>query len=242
MYTYVTTCCSFIVTHVTINICHVLMLFVTMNLSQAKRLLDDHLHPYFHHKKYTEKSPLVYERKTGFGSSVFIATVTGDEEMAYVKFFTGIRHDLVELTLTNTFGLKDYFRHASYSLLLKSSLLDSQYSPPSLPSKQLSDIQTIGDMAIDFMDRKGFDFLNYYKQLSNLDHLFNDNPEKLAKWTCHNYLHRFRAMAIAKLVDRDDFDQLLQMHRNYLENRGLSGPIIAKFDSTFTQLKKLSLN
>ncbi|MGB6037518.1 MAG: hypothetical protein WBG42_14685 [Cryomorphaceae bacterium] len=213
-----------------------------MNLLQARALLNEHLHPYFHHKKYMEIAPLVYERKTGFGSSVFIATVTGDEEIAYVKFFTGIRHDLVELTLTNTFGLNDYFKNASYSLLLNSGFIDSQYAPPSLPSKKLSDMTTVGDMAIDFMDRKGFDFLNYYKQLSNLDHLFNDNPEKLAKWTSHNYLHRFRAMAIAKLVDRNDFYRLLQMHRGYLENRGLSGPIIAKFDSTFTQLKNLSLN
>jgi hypothetical protein len=213
-----------------------------MDITQSKAFLHEHLHPYFHHKKYEEKSPLIYERKTRFGSSVFIATVTGDEDMAYVKFFTGIRHDLIELTLINTFGLNDYFKSGSYSLLLNSSFLDSQYSPPSLPSKNPEDMTVIGDMAIDFMDRKGFDFLNYYKQLSNLDHLFNDNPEKLAKWTNHSYLHRFRAMAIAKLVDRKDFDQLLQMHRNYLENRGLSGPIVAKFDSTFTQLKKLSLN
>jgi len=212
-----------------------------MNLNQARALLHEHLHPYFHHKKYLEKGPLLFERKTSFGKSVFIATVTGDEEMAYVKFFTGIRHDLVELTLTNTFGLTEYFKNSSYSLLLNWSYLD-QNAPSFLPSKNVNDMTVIGDMAIDFMDRNGFDFLDHYKDLSSLDRLFNDTPLKVAKWSSHNYLHCFRAMAIAKLLSRQDYDQLFLTHRTYLENRGLSGPIIEKFDSTFTQLKKLSLN
>ena len=212
-----------------------------MNLAQAQEILSQHLHPYFHHKKYMEKQPLVFERRTSFGSSVFVATITGDEEMAYVKFFIGIRHDLVELTLTNTFGLADYFRNSSYSLLLNWNQMDPQ-SASALPSKNLNDMTTIGDMAIDFMDRKGFDFLNHYKHLVSLDRLYNDYPAKAAKWNNHSYLHRFRAMAIAKLVGRQDYDRLFRMHRDYLESRGLSGPIIAKFDTTFVHLKKLSFN
>lgn len=212
-----------------------------MKLAQAEEILGEHLHPYFHHKKYMEKQPLVFERRTRFGSSVFIATITGDEEMAYVKFFIGLRHDLVELTLINTFGLEDYFRNSSYSLLLNWNQLDSNLAA-SLPSKDLIDMTTIGDMAIDFMDRRGFDFLNHYKHLVNLDRLYNDLPGKAAKWNNHSYLHRFRAMAIAKLAGRQDYDQLLRVHREYLESRGLTGPIIAKFDTTFAHLKKLSFN
>jgi hypothetical protein len=215
---------------------------VVMNLSQAQDILNQHFQPYFDHKKYEERSPLVYERQTSFGCSVFMATVTGDEEMAYVKFFAGVRHDLVELTLTNTFGLNDYFKKSSYSLLLSWNQLDAHTSPPVLPSKNVNDMTAIGDMAIDFMDHKGFDFLNHYKHLANLDRLYNDNPSKAAEWTNHSYLHRFRAMAIAKLRGRHDYDRLFQMHRDYLESRGLSGPIIAKFDTTFTHLKNLSLN
>ncbi|MCZ4408309.1 hypothetical protein O3Q51_05785 [Cryomorphaceae bacterium 1068] len=188
-----------------------------------------------------EKQPLVYERQTRFGSSVFVATISGDEKMAYVKFFVGLRHDLIELTLTNTFGLEDYFRNSSYSLLLNWNQLDSRLAS-SLPSKELNDMTTIGDMAIDFMDHKGFDFLNHYKHLANLDRLYNDHPTKAAKWNNHSYLHRFRAMAIAKLVGRQDYDRLLRVHREYLESRGLTGPIIAKFDTTFAHLKKLSFN
>lgn len=213
-----------------------------MNLIEAQNKLQHHLQPYFDHKRYVEKQPLLFERQTSFGSSVFIATVTGDEQMAYVKFFAGIRQNLVELSLTHTFGLTDYFKKTSYSLLSNWNNLDPQNAPLALPCKNLSDMNVVGDMAIDFMDLKGFDFLNHYRQLNHLDHLFNNNTDKLAKWTNHSYLHRFRAMAIAKLVDRNDYDQLLQMHRGYLESRGLEGPIIAKFDATFAHLKNLSLN
>jgi len=170
-----------------------------MNLSEARELLREHLDPYFHHKNYDEKKPLVYERQTSFGSSAFIATITGNEDLAYVKFFTGIRHDLVELNLVNTFGLAEYFNKSSYTLLLNSKDLDPERFYTFLPCKHLSEMTTIGDMALDFMDYKGFDFLNHYKHLSNLDRLFNDLPSKLSKWTNHNYLTVFRAMAIAKL-------------------------------------------
>lgn len=211
-------------------------------MSQAKDLLHQHLHPYFDHKRYLEKQPLIYERKTGFGSSVFIATVSGDEKLAYVKFFTGLRHDLVELSLTNTFGLAEYFKNSSYTLLTDWSKLDPENNPSVLPCRNLSDMTTVGDMALDFMDNKGFDFLNYYKHLSNLDHLFNERHLRIAKWTNHSYLTSFRAMAMAKLSGRSDYDRLFQMHRDYLESRGLAGPIIAKFETTFAHLKNLSLN
>jgi hypothetical protein len=190
------------------NICkhkHLLLprVVLQMFLQKARESLSQHLHPYFDHKRYVEKQPLMFERKTRFGSSVFIATVTGDEEMVYVKFFAGIRHDLVELTLTNTFGLDDYFRNSSYSLLVNAKNLDKELMPNALPCRHLSDMTGVGDLAIDFMDHKGFDFLNHYKHLSNLDRLYNDSSEKVAKWTNHSYLHRFRAMAIAKLSKLD---------------------------------------
>jgi len=142
----------------------------------------------------------------------------------------------------NTFGLAEYFNKSSYTLLLNSKDLDPERFYTFLPCKHLSEMTTIGDMALDFMDYKGFDFLNHYKHLSNLDRLFNDLPSKLSKWTNHNYLTVFRAMAIAKLKNRSDYDRLFQMHRVYLESRGLTGPIIEKFDTTFAHLKKLSLN
>ena len=97
-----------------------------MFLIEAKQRLGQYLQPYFDHKRYVEKQPLVYERKTSFGSSVVIATLSGDDEMAYAKLFIGIRHDLVELTLTNTFGLDDYFQNSSYSLLLHWKYVDPE--------------------------------------------------------------------------------------------------------------------
>jgi hypothetical protein len=213
-----------------------------MDLDSARNYLHQHLHPYFDYKKYIEKGELNYERKTRFGGSTFVATVTGDEEVGYVNFFTGIRYNLVELTLKNTYGLREYFEQSSYTLLVNWKNLDRLRAASSIPFRKLSELEAIGDLAIEFMDEKGFDFLNHYKELVNLDRLFNDRSPTLAKWTNHNYYHRFRAMAIAKLRNREDYDTLFEMHREYMVSRGLSGSIVAKFDSTFARLKKLSLN
>lgn len=213
-----------------------------MNIVEAKSYLSKYLHPYFEHKRYRLKEELVYERSTSFGSSVFIIGISGDEEVAYLKFFLGIRHDLVENTLVNGFGLNDYFRNSSYTLLLPWSDIDPKEVPHVLPCREVQDLRAAGEWGIQFMDEKGFDFLNHYKRLEALDRVFNDKPELIARWTRHNYLHRFRAMAIAKLVNRGDYDRLFQMHRQYLESRGFAGRITQKFDTTFARLKRVSFN
>lgn len=213
-----------------------------MKLEEVRSYLSKYLHPYFEHKKYLAEGELIYKRPTTFGSSVFIATITGDDEMAYAKFFIGIRHDLVEATLTNGFGLKDYFRNSSYTLLLPWSDINSKEIPHAVPCREYADVKAAGEWGIKFMDEKGFDFLNHYKHLEKLDSIFNDKPELIAKWTRHNYLHRFRAMAIAKLMNRPDYDRLFQMHRQYLESRGFAGKITQKFDTTFARLKRVSFN
>ena len=156
-----------------------------MFLIEAQQRLSQYLQPYFDHKRYVEKQPLVYERKTSFGSSVVIATLSGDDEMAYAKLFIGIRHDLVELTLTNTFGLDDYFQNSSYSLLLHWKYVDPESIASALPCRKLKDVEAVGEMIIDFLDHRGFDFLNHYKKLSQLDHLYNDKFNKISKWTSH---------------------------------------------------------
>lgn len=213
-----------------------------MNVTTAQENLRQHLHPYFEHKQYEEKRPLIFTRQTNFGKSAFAVTLSGDEKRVYVRLFAGIRHDLVELTLINSLGLADYFKSESYTLMVNWEHLDSVRFSQALPCSRMTDITTVGDMAIDFMDQKGFDFLNRYRQMSSLDRLFNDSPDKLAKWTNHSYLNRFRAMVIAKLRGREDYENLFELHRTYLKNRGFDGVIATKFDTTFAHLKKLSLN
>jgi hypothetical protein len=213
-----------------------------MRLADAKSYMGKYLHPYFEHKRYMEVEDLVYRRSTTFGESAFVCSVTGDDDMAYVKFFLGIRHDLVEKALVNGFGLGDYFRHSSHTLLIPWSDIDSDQIPNVLPCKGLSDLKAAGDWAISFMDERGFDFLNHYKRLSALDRLFNDKVDLSAKWARHSYLRCFRAMAIARIMNRSDYDRLYQMHRQYLEKRGYGGKITAKFEATFARMKRLSLN
>jgi len=213
-----------------------------MSLLQAQHRLRQYLQPYFDHKRYTERRPLVFERKTSFGSSVVIVTLSGDDDLYYAKMFLGIRHDLVELTLTNTFGLDQYFQKSSYSLLLHWKHLDSNKIASALPCRSTDDMEAVGEMMIELMDAKGFDFLDHYKSLSQLDYLYNDRFDKISKWTNQSYLTPFRAMAIAKLMKRADYEDLFQKHRGFLEMRELSGPILAKFESTFARLRRLSLN
>lgn len=202
--------------------------------------LIDYLYPYFEHKRYVLlRGNTQFKRKTNFGFSSVLCSISGGDGNTSVRFFIGLRHDLIERSLAGLFGQGDYYHTASHTLLVDARKL-GWTSSGSISCQR--DLELEADLFIDFMDRKGFSFLDTYRRLTFCDQLFNEQREKSATWTNHQYQRCFRAMAIAHVLKRPDLEPLFERHRTYLLHRGFGGEIIRKFDTHFAPSRLPSLN
>ncbi len=210
-----------------------------------KEYLLSYLQPYFEHKKYDEgKLGIDFLRKTSFGHSCIQCLVTEYPDGIMVKYFAGIRNDLLERSLNHLLGENLLRYDGITSLMVEADIVNSGKKGTSYRyfCRDKKSIRKSGDAFIDLMDRKGFDFLDYYKSVENIDSLYNDRPRLSASWTNHSYIRSYRAMTSAKILGRPDYDRLFFMHQQYLAEHGFKGMILEKFNRTFARLKRVSLN
>jgi hypothetical protein len=211
--------------------------------ASAKSTLLELLDPYFEHKHYSKcRGVIDFYCETNFGHSSIIISVSGNEGDEVAELFPGIRHNLVEHFLIDLFGTNAYYNTWSHSLLPSWRFLQSEMESFRLPCNTPAEIDAAIDRFIDFMDRRGFDFLNHYRELAKIDQLLNDRPKVAARWCNHNYQRCFRALATAKLLNRPDYDRMFLMNQQYMAERGFAGKIMQKFNTTFANYKDLSLN
>lgn len=215
-----------------------------MKTDPPEQILEQHLYPYFEHKKYEKADGgLNFWRKTSFGRSEIIVNALPYENEVYVEFHLGLRHDIVENMLCDILGRSVYYNNLSLTFITNALNLDSSVSGRKrILCTTEDELIKAGDSIIDRMDRRGFDFLDRYKSLSQIDELLNDKPKTAAKLANHSYYRCFRAMVTAKILNRADYDRLYQMHTQYLSERGFNGLILQKFNATFARLKSMYLN
>jgi hypothetical protein len=210
-----------------------------------KNYLLNYLQPYFEHKKYEEgKLGIDFIRKTSFGHSCIQCLVTEYSDGMQLRFFAGIRNDLLERTLNHLLGENLMRYDGITSLMVEADIIQSGKKGTQFRffCQNKNDARKASDVFIDLMDRKGFDFLDHYKSVDNIDYLYNDKPRLSANWTNNSYIRCFRAMTTAKILGRKDYDRLFLMHQQYLAERGFKGMILEKFNRTFARLKSVSLN
>ena len=220
----------------------VLGVYIIMELTNV---LLNHLQPYFEHKRYEQGyQGIDFLRQTSFGHSSIHLNKTQYEDGLMVSFFIGIRISLLETSLNTLLGQNNIRYDGITSLMVNANSIAK--NSIKLKDKYFcitpSDVRKAADAFIDFMDREGFDFLNNYKTINKIDSLYNDFPEKSAQWCNHSYIRCFRAMTSAKILGRQDYEVLLDMHEQYLAERGYKGQILEKFKSTFALLNRISLN
>lgn len=215
-----------------------------MKTDSAEHILEQHLYPYFEHKKYEKvDGGLQFWRKTSFGRSEIIVNALPYENEVYVEFHLGLRHDIVENMLCDILGRSVYYSNLSLTFITNALNLESSVSEKKrILCTTKEEIVKAGDLIIDLMDRRGFDFLDCYKSLRRIDALLNDKPKAAAKLANHSYHRCFRAMVTAKILNRSDYDKLYHMHTQYLSERGFNGLILQKFNATFARLKSMYLN
>jgi len=210
-----------------------------------KAYLLNYLQPYFEHKRYDEgKLGIDFIRKTSFGHSCIQCMVTEYEKGALVRYFIGIRNDLLERTLNHILGETQLRYDGITSLMIDADVLSREKGGNRFRfyCQNTKDVKHSADAFINLMDRKGFDFLDHYKSVENIDSFYNDHPKVSAKWCNHSSIRCFRAMTTAKILGRNDYDRLFSMHQQYLSERGFKGPILENFNRTFARLKRVSFN
>jgi hypothetical protein len=83
--------------------------------------------------------------------------------------------------------------------------------------------------------RVGFD-------LENVDNLYNSDPETPTLYL-HNHLHRcIRAIAIARLSLRPDFERLAIAYREQLKKLGVTELVLDRYDRLWRFLRTYSMN
>ncbi len=204
---------------------------------EAQSYLADSLLPYFEHKRYgLHIDTHQFIRRTNFGHSSALFTVSGVSGSFYTAFFLGIRVHAVEAYLAQLFGLSAYYHFGSHTLMVSwhhiwPSALLQRYK-----CVNERDLDAVADIFIDFMDEKGFDFLHLYRKSDALCKLLNDHSEEAAIWTNHSYQHIFRSLAMAFMNNRPDRFDLYLSKRAYLLKRGFGQSIIEKFEQMYQSL------
>ncbi len=215
-----------------------------MKIHNSGEILAQHLYPYFEHKKYHQAdNELHFYRNTSFGRSQIIVNALPYDDEIFVELHLGLRHHIVEKMLSDILGRSDYYSETSLTFITNAlNLSNSELHQKRISCKSKDELLKAGDFFIDFMDRRGFDFLDHYKTLKNIDSLMNDKPVYSAKLVNHSYHRCFRAMVTAKVLNRNDYTKLYLMHQQYLAQRGFNGEILHKFNATFARLKEMYLN
>jgi hypothetical protein len=210
---------------------------------QAQSELIEGLLPYFEHKRYelkAEKNQFI--RSTNFGHSSALFAVSGFGKSVYVEFFLGLRIQEVEEHLIQIFGPSQYYHSNSHTIMTGWSNIWPSMLLRRYDCKSARDIEAITEMFIEFMDEKGFNFLDTYRKTQNLCTLLNDYKPDASNWNNHSYQHIFRALVLAHLTNRADHRDLYLTQRSYLTNRGNPKTIIEKFDCAYHNLYSAVIN
>jgi len=107
---------------------------------------------------------------------------------------------------------------------------------------QSADIREVAEQIKAFMETQGFDFLEKYSTISELDKLFNDKPREKLPYA-YNHLNRcLRGIVLARMADRKDFPAIAATYRNTLLKSSTAPPLLEKYDKLVNHLKTFSFN
>jgi len=182
-----------------------------------------------------------YRRETNLGFQCVITAFTHYDDLSLLEVHAGIRLDAVEnLAFPFTNGLSG-FRGDSMTLVTPiARLFGRRHQRYELATTKEAD-EAARDI-ISRLESEGLSFLDRYFNLSRMDALFNEEPEKLLPYI-HNAANRcLRGITLARLARRDNFDQLVRAYRQQLRLQYATENTLARFDQLVNILRNYSEN
>jgi hypothetical protein len=203
--------------------------------------LLEYLQPVFEKQNFKLMKHLHQFRKTtanGFLNT--IVSVSGREPVL-VEINIGTRIDLVEeLAYQFTTGLRSFQENSNTLITSMGRIMQQPYFR--FEVHQSVDIREVAEQIKAFMETQGFDFLEKYSTISELDKLFNDKPREKLPYA-YNHLNRcLRGIVLARMADRKDFPAIAATYRNTLLKSSTAPPLLEKYDKLVNHLKTFSFN
>lgn len=182
-----------------------------------------------------------FRRVTPTGFQCIILNWIPGENGHVLEINLGVRHDAVEdLAQPFTSGLPE-LQSNNFTLFTSLGKLFEQ------PAARFA-IRSEADIwpAIQAIQKgilsRGISFLERYTRLENVDNLYNSDPNSPLMYL-HNHLHRcMRAIAIARLSLRPDFERLAASYREQLTRMGVTDLVLDRYDRLWRFLRTYSLN
>lgn len=176
---------------------------------------------------------------TGYQCIILNWIPSGDSHV--LEVYLGVRHDAVEdLALPFTNGLPE-LQNNNFTLFTSLSKLFEQPVQRFNICNEEDILPAVNEIQKGIFSR-GISFLERYTRLENVDNLYNADPESPIVYL-HNQLHRcMRAIAIARLSLRPDFERLAVSYREQLKQMGVAEVVLDRYDRLWRYLRTYSMN
>ncbi len=182
-----------------------------------------------------------YRRETNLGFQCVFLAFTHYDDLSLLEAHVGIRLDAVEnLAFPFIRGLSG-LRNDSLTLLTPlSRLFGRRHQRFELATE--AEAGKAAREIVGQLQAEGLSFLNRYFNLRKMDVLFNEEPEKLLPYL-HNAANRcLRGITLARLTQRDRFEELARAYRQQLRLQHTTGATLARFDQLVNILRNYSEN
>ena len=174
----------------------------------------------------------------GFKSVLFTFSSEGDRQV--LNLHLGVRFNIIE-SLVSQFLEEDGPVEEQHTLIAS----PHRFNHPPLPGFLLTDESSLHfacKQIGEFMQKKGFRFLNTFDNLKCVDASINRKPHLPSPYM-HNQIHRcFKGIALARLLQRTNFETLCSVYRNYLLEKCGPEKVIVNYNRLVTYLKCFSFN
>ncbi|MDX2071773.1 MAG: hypothetical protein SFV55_25295 [Haliscomenobacter sp.] len=176
---------------------------------------------------------------TGF-QCVVLNWIPGDN-VQILEVYLGVRHDAVEdLAQPFTQGLPELQSNNFTLFTPLGKLFEQPFERFSICCEE--DILPAVNAIQKGILSRGISFLERYTRLENVDNLYNTDPETPTLYL-HNHLHRcMRAIAIARLSLRPDFERLANAYCQQLKKSGVTDLVLDRYDRLWRFLRTYSMN
>lgn len=182
-----------------------------------------------------------FRRLTPAGFQSVIISWSPYEDLSVLEVHLGIRHDAVEnIAFPFTNGLPGFQQNSMTVVTPLSKLFGEPYQRFGVQTEE--DVLKASQEILNRLSTRGVSFLEKYSRLEAVDTLFNAQPSEPIP-LIHNQVHRcLRAIAIARLSLRRDFESLGGFYRRQLKNLCAPEPIIDRYERLLLYLRSYSHN
>lgn len=214
-----------------------------MNSLEIKEtLIDSHLKSLFYANGYQPASPggMEFRNVSDTSAKGILFLVYRQEGLQMLDLQLGIEFKMIA-SLLSPFMSKTGLPAENYTL----KATPHQFNCPPLQRFMLTDeasLQLACRQIKDFMQKKGFRFLNTFDKLKRADSVINRKPHQHSSYLPNQVYRCFVGITMARLLQRTDFETLGVVYRNYLYSHKAPERVTEGFQNLLNYLRYFSFN